>query len=87
MEMQTFTPKEQALAIINGLGGKANIKDVDNCATRLRVSVFNPEHVQKETLMKTGAKGVVAKGSGIQVIYGPEVTTIKNNVDKTIGEL
>jgi maltose/glucose PTS system EIICB component len=37
--------------------------------------------------MKTGAKGVVAKGSGIQVIYGPEVTTIKNNVDKTIGEL
>jgi maltose/glucose PTS system EIICB component len=87
MEVQTFTPKEQALAIINGLGGKANIKDVDNCATRLRVSVFNPEHVQKETLMKTGAKGVVAKGSGIQVIYGPEVTTIKNNVDKTIGEL
>ncbi|WP_121638810.1 PTS transporter subunit EIIC [Virgibacillus sp. Bac330] len=87
MDMQIYTPEEQARAIIDGLGGESNIKDVDNCATRLRVSVFEQDQVQKEALMKTGAKGVVAKGNGIQVIYGPEVTTIKNNIEKTMGDL
>ncbi|NBJ68791.1 MULTISPECIES: PTS transporter subunit EIIC [Clostridia] len=87
MEVQKFTPEGQALAIIDGLGGKANIKDVDNCATRLRVSVFDQARVQKDALMKTGAKGVVAKGNGVQVIYGPEVTTIKNNIENKMGDL
>ncbi|APC49391.1 PTS transporter subunit EIIC [Virgibacillus halodenitrificans] len=87
VEVQNFTKNERAEAIVKGLGGKSNIKDVDACATRLRVSVHNSELVSKEELNKTGAKGVVASGNGIQVIYGPEVTTIKNQVEEELGEL
>ncbi|GAA0437797.1 MAG: PTS transporter subunit EIIC [Bacillota bacterium] len=86
-ETQTYTKSERAEAIISGLGGEANIKDVDNCATRLRVSVFKADLVKKDDLMKTGAKGVVASGNGVQVIYGPEVSTIKNQVEEALGEI
>ncbi|GGB60775.1 PTS glucose transporter subunit IIB [Virgibacillus dakarensis] len=87
VESRTFTKSERAEAIISGLGGESNIKDVDNCATRLRVSVHNSELVQKDDLMKTGAKGVVASGNGVQVIYGPEVSTIKNQVEEALGDI
>lgn len=86
MEEYTFTKTERANAIITGLGGESNIKDVDACATRLRVSVNQSDLVNKEELTKTGAKGVVASGNGIQVIYGPEVTGIKNEVEEALGD-
>lgn len=82
----TVTGTDRAKAIVEGLGEKANIKDVDACATRLRVSVFNGEIVDKEKLKATGAKGVIINGNGVQVVYGPEVTGIRNEVEEMIGE-
>ena len=67
--------------ICNGLGGKANISDVDCCATRLRCTVKKSELVNDAMLKATGASGVVHKGNGVQVIYGPHVTVIKSNLE------
>lgn len=67
--------------ICNGLGGKKNISDVDCCATRLRCTVFKPELVNDTLLQSTGASGVVHKGNGVQIIYGPKVTVIKSNLE------
>lgn len=78
---------DRAKSILRGLGGKENIRDIDACATRLRVSVNTAEKVQKEHLENTGARGVIVNGNGVQIIYGPEVTNIKNEVDDEIGEI
>ena len=67
--------------ITRGLGGKKNISDVDCCATRLRCTVHNAELVNDALLKSTGASGVVHKGKGVQVIYGPHVTVIKSNLE------
>lgn len=67
--------------ITAGLGGKKNISDVDCCATRLRCTVLNPELVNEGLLSSTGASGVVHKGTGVQIIYGPKVTVIKSNLE------
>lgn len=67
--------------ITQGLGGAENIKDVDCCATRLRVTVNQPELVKKDILSATGAAGVVQKGEGVQVIYGPQVNIIKSHLE------
>lgn len=67
--------------ITRGLGGKRNISDVDCCATRLRCTVYNAELVNDSLLKSTGASGVVHKGNGVQVIYGPHVTVIKSNLE------
>ena len=72
---------ETSVLIANGLGGKANISDVDCCATRLRVTVKKPELVSDAILKSTGASGVIHKGLGVQVIYGPHVTVIKSNLE------
>ena len=66
--------------ILEGLGGKANISDVDCCATRLRVTVKDAEKVSDARLKQSGASGVVHKGNGVQVIYGPQVAVIKSNL-------
>lgn len=67
--------------ITQGLGGKGNISDVDCCATRLRCTVHRAELVDDAVLKSTGASGVVHKGNGVQVIYGPSVTVIKSNLE------
>ena len=67
--------------ITRGLGGSANIEDVDCCATRLRCTVSNPDLVNDGILKATGASGVVHRGQGVQVIYGPSVTVIKANLE------
>ena len=67
--------------ILKGLGGKENISDVDCCATRLRITVKNPDRVQDNLLKESGASGVVRKGDGIQVIYGPQVSVVKSNLE------
>lgn len=67
--------------ILKGLGGKANLSDVDCCATRLRITVKKPELVADSLLKKSGASGVVHKGNGVQVIYGPQVSVIKSNLE------
>ena len=66
--------------ILRGLGGKANVSDVDCCATRLRVTVVDSSKVNDGLLKQSGASGVVHKGNGIQVIYGPQVAVIKSNL-------
>ena len=68
-------------AITKGLGGKKNISDVDCCATRLRCTVHDAARVSDGILKATGAYGVVHKGNGVQVIYGPNVTVIKSNLE------
>ena len=79
--------------ILKGLGGKENISDVDCCATRLRCTVYDKNLVKDDLLKSTGASGVVHKGNGVQIIYGPRVTVIKSNfeeylehVDEKMGE-
>ena len=67
--------------ILRGLGGKKNISDVDCCATRLRCTVHKSELVNDAILKATGASGVVHKGNGVQIIYGPKVTVIKSNFE------
>ncbi len=74
---------EDALSktICHGLGGKKNISDVDCCATRLRCTVYKADLVNDSMLKSTGASGVVHKGNGVQIIYGPRVTVIKSNLE------
>ena len=66
--------------ILQGLGGKKNISDVDCCATRLRITVVDESKVDDKILKASGASGVIHKGNGIQVIYGPQVAVIKSNL-------
>lgn len=73
--------------IVDGLGGVDNIQNLDCCATRLRVTVKSPDSVSESTLKKSGASGVIRKGLGIQVIYGPRVTVIKSEVEEYINSL
>jgi len=67
--------------ICQGLGGKKNISDVDCCATRLRCTVYKSELVNEALLKQSGASGVIHKGVGVQIIYGPRVTVIKSNLE------
>ncbi len=72
---------EISKVITAGLGGKKNISDVDCCATRLRCTVLDAALVNDRLLRSTGASGVVHKGNGVQIIYGPRVTVIKSNLE------
>ena len=67
--------------ILKGLGGKDNLSDVDCCATRLRVTVIDPDKVTDALLKQSGASGVIHKGNGVQVVYGPQVAVIKSNLE------
>ena len=70
-----------SMMITDGLGGKSNISDLDCCATRLRVTVKDNGKVKQDVLKASGASGVILKGNGVQVIYGPKVTVIKSNLE------
>lgn len=72
---------ELSAMICEGLGGKKNISDIDCCATRLRCTVHKAELVNDTLLKQTGPSGVVRKGVGVQIIYGPRVTVIKSNLE------
>ena len=67
--------------IMLGLGGKANISDVDCCITRLRCTVHDASKVDQQMLKDTGASGVICKGTGVQVVYGPRVSVIKSDLE------
>lgn len=71
--------------ILKGLGGQANLSDLDCCATRLRVTVKDSSKVSESLLKSSGAAGVIIKGNGVQVIYGPRVTVIKSNLEDFIA--
>ncbi|MBE6629166.1 MAG: PTS glucose transporter subunit IIB [Ruminococcaceae bacterium] len=72
---------EVSKLILEGLGGKENIASLDCCATRLRVSVKEPEKVSDALLKQSGASGVIRKGIGVQVVYGPQVSVIKSELE------
>ena len=73
--------------ILEGLGGKDNITDLDCCATRLRVTVKDPDLVSDDKLRQSGAAGVIRKGSGVQVVYGPQVSVIKSELEEYMREM
>ena len=67
--------------ITRGLGGKANITGVDCCATRLRLTVADSSKVNEALIKTTGSRGIIIKGQGVQIIYGPQVTVIKAKLE------
>lgn len=78
--------ENKSALILEGLGGKENIVNLDCCATRLRVTVKDSSIVSDALLKQSGASGVVKKGTGVQVIYGPRVTVIKSELEDYINE-
>ena len=78
---QAVTSQTSAL-ITEGLGGSHNIQDVDCCATRLRITIKDPSLVSEKILKTSGAKGIIQKGPNIQIIYGPQVTVIKADLEE-----
>ncbi len=75
-------PGALSMMIAQGLGGVKNIKDVDCCATRLRVGVVDGGMVDESILKQSGAAGVLRKGNNVQVIYGPRVSVIKSDLEE-----
>jgi len=73
--------------ILEGLGGVNNIANLDSCATRLRVTVNDSGLVADDLLKKSGAAGVIRHGSGVQVVYGPQVSVIKSELEDHIEQL
>ena len=67
--------------IVEGLGGAANLTDVDCCATRLRCTVNDAALVKQDVIKASGASGVICKGNGVQVVYGPKVAVIKAKLE------
>lgn len=67
--------------IVEGLGGASNLSDVDCCATRLRCTVKDAALVKQDVLKASGASGVICKGNGVQVVYGPKVAVIKAKLE------
>ena len=67
--------------IVEGLGGADNLSDVDCCATRLRCTVNDAALVKQDVLKASGASGVICKGNGVQVVYGPKVAVIKAKLE------
>lgn len=72
--------------IVAGLGGKKNISDVDCCITRLRITVFDADKVVDATLKASGASGIIKKGNGVQVVYGPKVAVIKSKLEEYLKD-
>ncbi len=73
--------EDKSPLILEGLGGKDNLVNVDCCATRLRITVKDSSKVNDNLLRQSGASGIIKSGSGVQVIYGPRVTVIKSNFE------
>ncbi|KIC86447.1 PTS transporter subunit EIIC [Pantoea agglomerans] len=76
---------ERPKQVITALGGKENIAELDCCATRLRITLVDGSKLDEASLKATGARAVVKHGNGVQVIYGPHVTIIKNEVEELLA--
>ena len=76
------SPGDASELILRGLGGRDNVSALDCCATRLRVSVNDPDAVDESLLRQSGALGVLRKGKGVQVVYGPRVSVIKSELEE-----
>jgi len=78
--------QEHAIAVLNALGGKENITNLDACITRLRVSVKDAKNVNKAELKKLGAAGVLEVGDSIQAIFGTRAEHIKTEIKEVIAK-
>ncbi|MBQ6759597.1 MAG: PTS transporter subunit EIIC [Selenomonadaceae bacterium] len=83
-EQKVLSDAEQTQLILSGLGGRENIEDLDNCITRLRVTVKDASLVNEEILKTSGAQGIIKQGVGVQIIYGLRVNNIKNNLEEAL---
>ena len=79
-----MTGSERSQQVLAALGGKENIVELDCCATRLRVTVKQSRLLDESGLKASGARAVIVRGNGVQVIYGPHVTIIKNEVEELL---
>ncbi len=85
-EKKVANASTQVVQIINLLGGRNNIAEVDACMTRLRITVHNPELVGDATAWKqAGAMGFIVKGTGIQAIYGPKADVLKSDIQDLLS--
>lgn len=75
---------DQAKAIVEGLGGADNIIDIEPCITRLRTEVSDPSKVDEPALKAAGAHGVLASGSVIQVVVGPQADNIASDIEELL---
>lgn len=72
---------DKAAAIVAGLGGAANVVEVEGCITRLRTEVVDPGKVDQAALRKAGAHGVLVSGTAVQVVVGPEADSLADDID------
>ena len=72
---------EKAEAILAGIGGKGNVKDIEACITRIRVEVADPAQVNEAALREAGAFGVVLQDSVVQVVVGPEADQLSETLE------
>ncbi|OOF64096.1 PTS transporter subunit IIBC [Rodentibacter pneumotropicus] len=85
-EPKVANASSQVVQIVNLLGGRNNIADVDACMTRLRITVHNADLVGNEAGWKqAGAMGIIIKGTGIQAIYGPKADVLKSDIQDLLG--
>ena len=80
-------PDSRSAAILRGIGGSNNLRDIDCCATRLRLTLKDTSVIDQALLKTTGASGVVVKGSGVQIIYGPSVTIVKSYLEEYVEKI
>lgn len=73
--------------ILKGVGGEKNLVEIDACATRLRLTVHDSEIVDEKILKSTGAHGVIKKGVGVQIIYGPQVSVLKSDFEEYVEQV
>ena len=78
---------EMAMNIIEGLGGKDNIKALENCITRLRVTLADPTLLNEALINKTENRGIVKKGNDVQIIYGMQVAEVRHAVEEQLAKL
>ncbi|OOF80323.1 PTS transporter subunit IIBC [Rodentibacter caecimuris] len=85
-EPKVANASAQVVQIVNLLGGRNNIADVDACMTRLRITVHNADLVGNEAGWKqAGAMGIIIKGTGIQAIYGPKADVLKSDIQDLLA--
>lgn len=82
--VETNTQESKAELIIKGLGGIDNFKDVENCVTRLRVNIQDPNLINEPLLKQSGAAGTMLRGDNLQIIYGPTASNIKTELEDYI---
>ncbi|KGQ69403.1 PTS glucose transporter subunit IIB [Chelonobacter oris] len=76
---------QRSQAILTAVGGAKNVLDIDNCATRLRLTLQDGSLIDDAALKNTGASGVIKRGNAIQIIYGPTVSVIKSDFEEYVN--